>query len=1040
MTLPPDSGTRLERALEVYLAAPTNTPAEAAHLLDLHPELRDLLEPMLGTRDTGHDAGEEQVLGDFRLLRELGRGGMGIVYEAWQRSLDRRVAVKVLAPALVASPGAVARLRREAAAAGRLRHPNLVEVYGFGSDSGQHFFAMQIVDGESLHACRQRFQQPDQAISLIAQLVAALAHAHTRGLVHRDVKPANILVHHDGRPMLTDFGVASDEALPSLTREGAFLGTLDYASPEQVRGEPVDARTDVWASGVVLYELVRGVHPFAGPTQEATLRNILTAEPAPLHKVRGISNDLAAVVGRALEKDRTRRYASASALHADLIALQQSAPVSARLPTTAERLWRWGRREPWQATALAVLLLGTVAAASGFLLANRRADENAALAMANGQLAHAEGESRRLLGDKVRDFTQLAGIVIYERTLQREATLYPAWPQQAAALRSWLGTDCHKLEQLHPQIEGGVQSLRERARPPTDAEVEQDRRASPQFVPWQAANRQFVSLGYAAAIRAGTQPLVPAMLPEATAALPATALNQLAWERVAPKPAERLVHGEESFALACARLAAQKAAGGPLEHQVLDTLAWTLLANGQDAEAELTSAAALASCPAAAAAEYETYQRDLAAAIAARPARLAALAHELQTLAPDVLARRTFRFDDEADQFLHDALVELLGKLDRLFADTRPRVAERLAWAQRIGALTQHHPGARVTWEAARAAIAAADDVVASNRYRGTSIALDLDQFMGLVPIGMNPVTKLWEFYDLRSAFDGSSDPATIVIPQHDAEGRIAVGDDTGIVFVLLPGGSAAIGSQDTDPDGPNYDPGAVSFTTPVQQVELAPFLLARHELTQGQWARLCTGDETQRHPSGLPIGADDHLGGQVTAAHPVARVSWAAAIGTLHQHGLVLPTEAQWEYGCRAGSWTPWSAGPHSEDLRVTANVADARLAQQSFGRGSYEPWDDGHYITAPVGSFAANAFGLFDMHGNVGEWCQDAPSPNSNGFRPGDGARRTTLLPNDRSSRGGSYQQVAAYARSSLWVFGPRETRAVDLGLRPARLLRRP
>ena len=1032
-------GDRLERALAVFLNGPPTTPAEANNLLEEHPDLRDLLEPMVGGRIDSDPRAEERVLGDFRLVRELGRGGMGVVYEAWQRSLDRRVAVKVLAPALVASPTAIARFRREAGAAGRLRHPNLVEVYGFGSEEGQHFFAMQLVDGASLHACKARFAEPRHAVELAVQLMDALAHAHSKGLVHRDVKPANILVQADRTPMLTDFGIASDEALPSLTCEGGFLGTLDYASPEQVRGEPIDARTDVWAAGVILHELLAGCHPFAAATQEATLKNILTVEPSSLRHRPGVSGDLAAVVGRALEKSRARRYASAAAMLADLRALQTGAAVSARLPTPPERVVRWARREPWQAMALGILALGLAAAGSLLVLANHRADENATLAAAKAAMAQRESTARQELAGKMRDFDLLAGVVLYERAVQRQETLYPAWPKNIPALEGWL-RDCGKLEQLRPQIERGIDSLREHALPRTPDQVDGDRRQHPDFAAWQTATWQLGALDRAAAIRDGKEPLQLPEVPPPAQALPLTDLNQFAWERVAPQPAERKFYGQEALALACARQAAAQAADTTLEAQVLDTLAWALLANGQDDEAVRSSDAALQKAKASEVEAYRSYRTALGTAIAERGARRAALAQQLAKLAPGVEQRRTYRFADDAAQFLHDTLVELLGKLDLLFAHEKEQVQQRLAWAQRLAALTLHHPNARVTWETAREAIAAADDVVASHLYRGQSLPLADDEVLGLVPIGMNPRTRLWEFYDLRSAWDGVVDPATIAIPQHDAAGNIAVGDDTGMVFVLLPGGLACIGSQTTDPTGPNYDPEALNFTTPVQQVELWPFFLARHEMTQGQWARLYVGDEGLRFPSGYPVGfKDDHVD-VVTLAHPVTRVSWSMADRLLRQQGLDLPTEAQWEYACRAGTWTPYWSGKTGLDLEGVANVDDISASRGSINHGAHEPFDDGHQIDAPVDSFRPNPFGLFSMHGNVGEWCVDAPSPNSYGFRAGDGARLHTDHPDDRTSRSGSYQQEAQRTRSSLWVFGPKETRAVDLGLRAARLLRRP
>jgi tetratricopeptide (TPR) repeat protein/predicted Ser/Thr protein kinase len=369
----PPSGNRLERALEVLLSHPPSTRAERDALLQEHPDLAEVLQPMLdGAAGTEEDPASTRVLGDFRLLRELGRGGMGVVYEAWQRSLDRRVAVKVLAPGLVSDPGAVARFRREATSAGRLRHPNLVEIHGFGSEDGEHFIAMQFVDGRPLHDAVERFRAPLAAVQLAAQLADALAHVHAAGLVHRDVKPGNVLVRADGHALLTDFGVARDQSLPTLTREGGFLGTVHYAAPEQLRGEPVDARSDVWAVGVILHELLTGSHPFAAPTEAAVLQRILHSEPAGLRGRPGISDDLAAVVGHALAKDPRQRYPTAAALLHDLRALLAGEPVSARLPSRSERLRRWARREPWRAVAAAVLVLGvpTLAGTVGYLLAN----------------------------------------------------------------------------------------------------------------------------------------------------------------------------------------------------------------------------------------------------------------------------------------------------------------------------------------------------------------------------------------------------------------------------------------------------------------------------------------------------------------------------------------------------------------------------------------------------------------------------------------------------------------------------------------------
>jgi formylglycine-generating enzyme required for sulfatase activity len=1031
MSSPHQPGARLERALELLLQSPPSTRADAERLLAENDDLRDLLEPMLEARTTDRDDDADQVLGDHRLVRELGRGGMGIVYEAWQRSLDRRVAVKVLAPGLASSASALARFRREAAAAGRLRHPHLVEVHGFGSDGGRHFIAMQFVDGVPLHDCRERFRAPAAVVGLLLQITDALAYAHAHGLVHRDVKPGNVLVQSDGHALLTDFGVAHDAALPSLTQTGGFVGTLDYASPEQVRGEPVDARTDVWALGVIAHELLTGEHPFQAPTRQALLHRILHHEPASLRGRPGIGEDLAAVVAQALAKSRDHRYRSAAALLADLHALQRGAAVSARLPTTSERLRRWMRREPWQATALGALLAGLVATSIGIVVAAERAEQNAAL-------ASAERQAKQELARSVDAYELLSGIMLHERAVQAEAAIYPAWPRQLGALEAWQRDHLAPLEQLAPRVDAELAALRAQAVPRTAAQRDADRRAHPRWPEFAATERD---LGWQQRTnRTAEAPAVAAPpLPTNTAEASAAALNEEAWQRVAPKATERHLDDEAPLGLAFAEAAVARGVGTALHHQLLDTLAWALFANGRDQAAAAASAQALALAPAAEVDAYAGYQRELMAAIAERTAREQALSTRLQALDAELETGRSYTFATPARQFLHDTLTQLQGRLQRLRVEPRGRVETRLRWARQLHELTVAHPLATVSWDEARAAIARADDVVANAGYRGRPIALDDDAIIGLVPIGMNPVTKLWEFYDLASAWDGAVDPRTLSIPRLDADGSVDVDTGTGIVFVLLPGGTFAMGSQAGDPAAPNHDPDAINLTGPVQQVTLDPFLIARHELTKAQWARLCDGDADERWPSGYPAGFDGGPGFVITAVHPVERMSWNLADRVLRQHGWSLPTEAQWEYACRAGTSTAWWCGATSDQLAGCANVYDRSATMGALTVLVPEAFEDGYRAHAPVGSFRANPFGLFDMHGNVGEWCLDAPALNRFGFRAGDGARQRTEQPGDRTARGGSFEQQGRTARSSMWVYGPREQRAADLGVRPVRRLPR-
>jgi formylglycine-generating enzyme required for sulfatase activity len=333
-----------------------------------------------------------------------------------------------------------------------------------------------------------------------------------------------------------------------------------------------------------------------------------------------------------------------------------------------------------------------------------------------------------------------------------------------------------------------------------------------------------------------------------------------------------------------------------------------------------------------------------------------------------------------------------------------------------------------VRWDDVRAAIARADDVVASRSYADQAIALRDEDVLGLVPIGMNPVTKLWEFYHLRSAWDGKSDPAAIPIPRHAPDGSIAVDADTGIVFVLLPGATFTMGAQSREPGGPNFDPDAQEDET-LCAVTLAPFFLARHELTRAQWQRL-TGTR--------PFWWQDGSRFQIGPSHPAESIDWNDADRWLRRHGLLLPTDAQWEYGCRAGTTTRWWPGPDAADLATAANVHDLTSAQSQPQWGTPAPFTDGFAGPAPVASFRANPFGLYCVHGNVWEWCQDWYAAELTAPRPGDGLRASDPGTGLRVVRGGSYAVPERTARSAVRDRYAPTFRDSDLGVRPARALR--
>lgn len=386
----PDPRTA-EEAVELFLARrrrgetvdATTFAAQHAHL---GSDVRDALDAWLELQlESGaqHDDELLERVGPYRIIREVGRGGMGVVLEAIEEPLGRRVALKVLPSQALQSGSARARFRREAELAARLEHSGIATIFGTGVAGDRPWIAMRFVEGENLAQSITRARETDATCAripsaptrgreaalavavCIARVARALSAAHAQGVIHRDVKPSNIIVGAVGEPVLVDFGLAIHEEATgaSLTRTGDTAGTPAYIAPELVSGERTrpDVQSDVYSLGVTLYECLTLRRPFDGPTPVALYRAIATASATDAHSLNpGVTRDLATIAATAMERDRNRRYASAAALAEDLEACAAGRPIRARPLPIHGRLLRWARREPRQAVLAAALAVTVI--------------------------------------------------------------------------------------------------------------------------------------------------------------------------------------------------------------------------------------------------------------------------------------------------------------------------------------------------------------------------------------------------------------------------------------------------------------------------------------------------------------------------------------------------------------------------------------------------------------------------------------------------------------------------------------------------------
>ncbi len=496
---------RRHRAAD-FLAA---HPRHAADLVGYLPWVEMLVQARPRDSRPAANPPMPTLLGDFRVLGEIGRGGMGIVYKAEQISLERHVALKVLPFASMLDERQLARFKNEALAAAQLHHPNIVPVFAVGCERGLHFYAMQLIDGQTLEhlivelsrrrpcdavsnsTARQTsaktaahaaapLDQFRQYAQWFVQAADALDHAHNQGIVHRDIKPSNLMISASGDLWVTDFGLARSQRDPSLTASGDLLGTLRYMSPEQLRSKPgiVDHRTDIYSLGLTLYELVSQRPRFDGQTQHELVHQIENEDPPSLSRLDPrVPRDLDSIVLKAISKTPEARYASAQDMADDLRRFLDGRPTLARPATWRDQAEKWVRRHARLAASagLTLVLVVVCAMASALLVWRARSETEQALILASDNHRRAEEhlqDARRAVDDVFTgvavDLADIPGAENVRRQLLNQAlTYYRKFADEAAAspgLRAQTAAAYYRCGQISEQLGDDTAALAAYAR------------------------------------------------------------------------------------------------------------------------------------------------------------------------------------------------------------------------------------------------------------------------------------------------------------------------------------------------------------------------------------------------------------------------------------------------------------------------------------------------------------------------------------------------------------------------------------------------
>jgi len=1003
----------------------------------------------------------------YRLRGEIDHGGMGAILRVWDESLHRPLAMKVIlgegeGRRTGETPPLDSRVRRrfleEAHVTGRLEHPGIVPVHELGlDDQGRVYFTMKLVKGQTLKEIFEQVEGDEgvwsraRVLGLILRVCEAVAYAHAKGVVHRDLKPRNVMVGRFGEVYVMDWGLArilDDEgqqegggsgeesgspasgATPRkedsrpLTLEGDVLGTPAYMPPEQGRGEQAEIgpQSDVYSVGAMLYHLLAGrepyVHPEEKPSSRVVLARLLAGPPPALERVASdVPGELSAICEQAMARGGAQRYATMGDLADDLRAYIEGRVVRAYEAGAWPEAKKWVQRNRALAGALgAVIALFVVGMTTAWILTERA---NAAKA--------AELQA-------IEEVTRLKISQDYEDLLAEAERLWPVVPGNIEEYEDWIAAAENLTEEID-SLRGTRQRLREKALPRSGTERDPGSEGHSEGGRIELLSTELASKRATLSLRRGeASPTLPAVdwsqRPEG-----AFDLDREAWPLVSPG---RTTFGEEALGLVLAERALQLAPPG-LRGRASDTVAWGRFALGMDQAALEAGASALgAASQAATEMERERIVDSVArleasvefarsaAGLARAEDEIARLQEAHDFLVARVMDREEPRFPAEEllSRWWHGQLTKLIEELDFLREPQRGLLTEqgvspehgwslprRLTHATRLREDFAAGGALAVRWEEALPAI------------RASNPQLDLRVQMGLVPVGVDPDSGLWEFWHVASGSE----------PLRDEDGRLAIREDSGLVLVLLPGGRFWMGAQAVDPTSRNFDPGALVGEGPVHRVELSAFFLSKYEMTQGQWLRLSGSRPSYWDTSWRFAGCQHDL------THPVEQVSWSTCMALLPRFGLTLPSEAQWEYAARAGTNTPWWTGAERESLRErnAINLADQAAGRERAPWSEIDDWpelDDGYPAHAPVGFSTANAFGLHEIHGNVWELCLDGIDRTFYSHSPAKDPVSSLAVLDTYVCRGGCFYSPASYARVAYRDSNPSGTTDDGLGVRPA------